>query len=195
MSEQKEYTTEDLVELAAKGLVETGVEGPYNAVSCTTSGGDYPSLGMSQWEGPRSDLLLSYIDGGDAFAGRSYSDLEGSGDIPALEELLDSEQGHAAQDLRLREDIRDMYLPVLLEAGLTNAACIIYAAIWCPTSHVVVSKFIARRLARGYDVNDLEVLSGLFYEQYADAAYDGAYLAGTQNRATNTLNWVKEAMG
>ena len=190
----KEYTQEDLIEAIATALVGTGVEGPYNAVTCTTSGGDYPSLGMSQWEGDRSDLLLSYIDGGAEFAGRSYSDLESSGDIPRLAELLDSEQGHAAQDLRLREDIRDMYLPYLLDAGLTNAACIVYAGVWCPTSHVVVRNFIKRRVARGYDVNDLGVLHELFYTQYADAAYDGAYLAGTQNRAEATLNWVKENM-
>nr|WP_320145657.1 hypothetical protein [uncultured Anaeromusa sp.] len=188
----KEYTQEDLIELIAKALVDTGVEGPYDAVTCTTSGGDYPSLGMSQWEGERSDLLLSYIEGGETFAGRAYSDLRNSGDIPALKELLDSAQGHAAQDLRLREDIRDMYLPFLLEAGLTNAACIVYAGVWCPTSHVVVRNFIRRRAERGYDVNDLGVLNGLFFEQYADAAYEGEYQAGTQNRANATMAWVME---
>ncbi len=53
-------------------------------------------MGMSQWEGldgGRGDTLLGYIDGGDRFAGRAYSDIRDSGELDVLAELLDSPQG------------------------------------------------------------------------------------------------------
>lgn len=185
-------TTEELSEAIAKGLIETGVEGGYNAVSCSTAG-DYPSMGCSQWEGigGRGDLLLSYIDGGDKFSGRTYSDIEAAGELEELAELLESEQGQAAQRMILAEDCFDAYLPFLVGAGLTSDACIIYAGIWCPTSHYVVSKFITRRAERGHDINDLETLHNLFYNEYTDAAGVGEqYRAGYENRAVNTLDYV-----
>ena len=37
----------------AKGLVATGVEGPYETCISSTAG-DYPSIGCSCWEGNRS---------------------------------------------------------------------------------------------------------------------------------------------
>ena len=70
-------TDEQLACEGAKGLIESGVEGAYNAISCSTAG-DYPSIGCSQWEGSRADYLLSWIDGGLKFIGRSYSDIESS---------------------------------------------------------------------------------------------------------------------
>ena len=56
----------ELAKAVANTLVNTGVEGGFDAVSCSTAG-DYPSIGCSQWEGGRADSLLSYIDGGDYF--------------------------------------------------------------------------------------------------------------------------------
>jgi len=41
-------TKEELAQEIAKGLINTGVEGGFNAVSCSTAG-DYPSIGCSQW--------------------------------------------------------------------------------------------------------------------------------------------------
>ena len=70
-------TDEQLAYEAAKSLIELGVEGPYNNVCCSTAG-DYPSLGVSSWEGSRADYLLSWIDGGLKFFGRSYTDIEAS---------------------------------------------------------------------------------------------------------------------
>ncbi len=176
----------------AKGLVETGVEGPYSCVTCSTAG-DYPSMGCSQWEGigGRGDMLLSYIDGGDHFAGRAYSDIEAAGELDALSALLDSEQGQAAQNIILAQDCTDKYLPALAEVdGLTNPACIIYAGIWCPTSHYVVQKFLQRRRDREYDINNLEVMRDLFQEQYAAAAGCEDYAEGYANRANTTYDYV-----
>lgn len=188
-------TNDDLARAIARGLVETGVEGRYGAVSCSTAG-DYPSMGCSQWEGlgGRGDMLLSYIDGGDQFIGRAYSDIEAAGELEALSALLDSEQGRAAQEMILAQDCADSYLPALLDAGLTDPACIVYCGIWCPTSHYVVGRFICRRLERGYDINCLETLRDLFREQYAVAADCADYADGYANRADNTYSWVKNEM-
>jgi len=184
-------TPDELTKAIARGLVETGVEGPYGAVSCSTAG-DYPSMGCSQWEGigGRGDLLLSYIDGGDQFAGRTYSDIEAAGELDALSALLDSEQGRAAQDMILAQDCANSYLPALIDAGLIDPDCIIYAGIWCPTSHYVVSRFLQRRAERGYDINCLGTLRDLFHDEYAAAADCSEYADGYANRANNTYDYV-----
>lgn len=186
-------TREELALAIAKGLVETGVEGPYDCVTCSTAG-DYPSMGCSQWEGlgGRGDLLLSYIDGGSQFAGRAYSDIEAAGELEALAELLGSEQGQAAQNMILADDCRDKYLPALAEVdGLTADASIIYAGIWCPTSHYVVMRFLQRRAERGHDLNDLETLRNLFRDEYYIAADVGEqYAEGYANRAETTYEYV-----
>lgn len=176
----------------AKGLVATGVEGGYDAVTCSTAG-DYPSMGCSQWEGldgGRGDILLGYIDGGAHFAGRSYSDIRDSGELDALKDLLDSTQGQTAQNMILADDCLQKYLPALTDAGLTDTKCIVYAGIWCPTSHYVVGKFISRRADRGYDINSLETLRDLFRDQYAAAADCENYAEGYANRANNTYDYV-----
>ena len=186
-------TKDELAQAIAKGLVETGVEGPYDCVTCSTAG-DYPSMGCSQWEGlgGRGDRLLSYIDGGDRFAGRTYSDIEATGELEALAELLGSEQGQAAQNMILADDCRDKYLPVLSDVdGLTAPASIIYAGIWCPTSHYVVMRFLQRRAERGHDLNDLETLRNLFRDEYYIAADVGEqYAEGYANRAETTYEYV-----
>ena len=49
-------TKEELARAIAKGIIETGIEGDYGSVSCSTAG-DYPSIGVSQWEGERANRL------------------------------------------------------------------------------------------------------------------------------------------
>lgn len=186
-------TDEQLAMEIAKGLIQTGVEGSYGAVTCSTAG-DYPSMGVSQWEGldgGRGDILLGYIDGGAHFSGRTYSDIESAGELDALSALLDSEQGHVAQNMILAQDCLEKYLPALYEVPvLTDDRCIIYAGIWCPTSHYVVKKFLTRRQERGYDINDLETMRDLFRDQYAAAADCEEYAEGYANRANNTYDYV-----
>ena len=183
-------TDEQLALEIAKGLVATGVEGGYNAVSCSTAG-DYPSLGVSQWEGSRGDYLLSWIDGGLKFIGRTYSDIADSGQLEELANLLDSPQGQEAQNQILANDCLNTYLPSL--TMLTNPLCKIYAGIWMPTSHNVVRVFLENRIERGFDVDDLNVLYQLFYNEYYLAADVGEeYAEGYQNRAINTYNYVTD---
>lgn len=178
-----------LAEEIAKGLINTGVEGPFDAVSCSTSG-DYPSMGCSQWEGSRGDNLLSYIDGGQHFIGRTYSDIVNSGELEQLKALLGSEQGIIAQQMILTDDCLT-YVDVLQQVPtLDDTRCLIYAGIWCPTSHYVVSKFLKNRCNTN-NLRSLEVLRDLFMTQYYRSAGVGKqYAAGYANRANITYNYV-----
>jgi hypothetical protein len=183
-------TDEQLAYEIARGIGCTGVEGGYGSISCSTAG-DYPSMGVSQWEGPRGDTLLSYIDGGIYFAGRSYSDIRGSGELDALAELLDSPQGQEAQNQILAGDCLDLYIPALKRVpNLDDSRCFIYAGIWCPTSHDVVRRFLTNR-ADSYDLRSLSTLRDIFRDQYYIAASVGArYAEGYANRAENTFQYV-----
>ena len=80
----------------AKGLINTGIEGGYDSVAKSTAY-DYPSIGVSQWEGNRANELLKAIPGGAEYADRTYIDIKASGELPMLKELLRSEAGQQAQ--------------------------------------------------------------------------------------------------
>ena len=67
-------TREELANSIADGIIEVGIEGDFDSVSCSTAG-DYPSIGVSQWEGDRAEDLLRRIPGGDYYSGRAYSDI------------------------------------------------------------------------------------------------------------------------
>lgn len=184
----------DLRHLLAKeiadGIIATGVEGGFDSVSCSTAG-NYPSMGVSQWEGPRGDNLLSWIDAGRKFMGRSYTDIVNAGELHELKHVLSSPQGQHAQREILAYDClayADMLMPLL-----TDSKCVIYAGIWCPTSDGVVKVFLQNRIKRGNDVNNLWTLRELFREEYYKAAGVGeVYRYGYANRAKNTYNYLVE---
>lgn len=183
-------TREELAKEIALGLILTEVEGPFDTV-VSSSDGDYPSIGCSCWEGPRADELLSMIPDGDKFAERSMSDLEESGDIEALEELLGSVEGIRAQKQMLANDALE-YVDILTDIeGFDDSRSIIYAGIWCPTSHYTVAKFIKNRMDE-YNMNKLEGICDAFYEEYAHAAGCDEYEEGYQNRANNTYDYVSD---
>ena len=75
-------TQAEIAHEIAKGLIETGIEGGFDAISCST-GGDYPSIGCSQWEGDRADDLLDKIPGGEKFVDRPYGGRRTGGAGPA----------------------------------------------------------------------------------------------------------------
>lgn len=184
---------EELSREASKALIDLGIEGSYGSVSCSTAD-DYPSLGVSQWEGinsGRGDILLSYIDGGSYYSNRTYSDLSDSGDIPKLKELLDSEQGHEAQEIILAQDMVGNYFDDLQQVyNLDDSRCFIYALCWCPTSSVVVRRFLQQRQDQ-YDIRNLSTIRDLFKDEYYIAADVGEkYALGYANRAVNTFNYV-----
>ena len=173
----------------AKGIINTGIEGPYDAVSSSTAG-DYPSMGCSQWEGPRGDYLLSWIDGGNQFTGRTYSDIVNCGQLATLKQLLGSEQGRAAQVAILTEDCKK-YVQILQQvATLDDTRCLIYAGMWCPTNHYVVKRFLENREGK-YNLRSLSTLRDLFRDQYYIAANVGeTYATGYANRAQITYEYV-----
>lgn len=176
----------------AKGIVSTGVEGAYDSISCSTAG-DYPSMGVSQWEGlngGRGDQLLSWLDGGNHYMSRTYSDIKESGEIPALKALLGSEQGQAAQLAILADDCKEYVDELRLVPTLDDTRCLIYAGIWCPTSLFVVSRFL-HRLWSMYNLRSLETMRTLFRDRYYIAADVGdEYKLGYANRADNTYDYV-----
>lgn len=181
----------DLGKEIAIGLLNTGVEGGYGSVSCSTAG-DYPSMGCQQIEGigGRGDELLNSIPGGDHYAGRSYSDIEAAGELSSLAALLDSTEGQAAQMTILQRDTVT-YAQACINAGLTDARCVIYGGMWCPTSEYIVGLFIQHRLSRGYDIAaNLDTLNQTFYNEYAIAADCENDTDGYQNRAENTYSYV-----
>lgn len=174
----------------AHGIIATGVEGALDSVACSTAY-SYPSIGVSQWEGNRADELLGTIDGGSKFIGRSYMNIKASGELPALKKILRSEQGKAAQEQLLARDCLT-YVDALQQVPtLDDTRCLIYAGIWCPTNHRVVSVFLHNRYNRGCNLRSLAVLRDLFVSEYYIAADVGEqYYAGYKNRAWRTYDYV-----
>ena len=184
----------DLRHLLAKeiadGIIATGVEGGFDSVSCSTAG-NYPSMGVSQWEGARGDNLLSWIDAGRKFMGRSYQDIVDAGELYELKHVLSSPQGQHAQREILAYDCLD-YVDVLMPL-IADSKCVIYAGIWCPTSTMVVEIFVKNRIKWGYDVNNLAKLRDVFSEQYWKAADVGEqYRQGYANRADRTYDYLAD---
>lgn len=183
-------TKEELAHEIAVGLIKTGVEGPFSNV-CSSTAGDYPSIGISSWEGNRADNILKQLPGAEKFIGRTYSSLAHSGDKSVLANLLDSAKGRQIQLETLANDCI-MYVEALWDvATLDDTRATIYAGIWCPTSHNVVRKFLQKREVRGYNLRSLETVHKLFYDQYADAAGVPECTVGYQNRALRTYHYVK----
>lgn len=181
-------TREELARAIADGIIATHVEGDFDSVSCSTAD-DYPSIGVSQWEGSRADDLLSRIPGGDRYAGLSYSDIADSGELWNLEALLNSTDGQEAQRQKLAEDCLD-YVDALWEiSNLDDTRCTIYAGIWCPTSTSVVCRFLENR-QWSYDLRNLHTVRALFKYQYARAAGCEEYAEGYANRADATYEYV-----
>ena len=182
----------DLRHLLAKeiadGIIVTGVEGAYDSVAKSTAY-SYPSMGVSQWEGKRGDNLLSWIDAGRKFIGRSYSDIVNAGELYELKHVLSSPQGQHAQREILAYDCLD-YVDMLMPL-IADSKCVIYGGIWCPTSTMVVEIFVKNRIKWGYDVNNLEVLRNVFRDQYWKAADVGEeYRRGYANRADRTYDYL-----
>lgn len=182
-------TVEELAKEIARGLIETGIEGGYDSISCSTAG-DYPSIGVSQWEGGRADALLSRIPGAARFMDRAYSNFS-VGDLEDLAELLDSDAGREAQLAQLAEDCVEYVEELQKVESLDDSRCLIYCGMWCPTSHSVVRRFLENR-EDDYDLRDLEVVRTLFQYDYAAAAGCAEYGYGYANRANTTYVYVTE---
>lgn len=179
----------NLAKEIAKGLINTGIEGGYDSVAKSTAY-DYPSIGVSQWEGYRADELLSRISGGEYFQNRSYADIKNSGDLPILKALLISDAGQQAQLEQLSFDCLDYVEALQQIPTLDDTRCIIYAGMWCPTSTYVVRRFLENRYLH-IDLRSLQALNNLFKNCYYIAAdVDDMYRPGYANRADVTYQYV-----
>lgn len=183
---------DELARLIAKGLIETGVEGGYDNVCCSTAY-DSLCLGVSSWEQERGQALLAMISGADKFISRPYSDLSDE-EIEELSALLDSEQGHIAQLNLLANDCLD-YVFAVIDAGLNSDASIIYAGMWCPTSTYVVCRAIAMAKEEGVDVDDVDSLADYFHDNYAIIADCEEYEEGYQNRSNASVSYIHSVVG
>ena len=172
----------------AKGIIETGIEGTWGDVARSTKG-DYPSIGISQWEGIRADGLLLTIPGGKRYAGESYTDLKAKGNLGKLSTLLASYEGKKAQQTELENDCLHYVQSLLKVPHFTNSECITYAGMWCPTSTKIVRLFLTNRCL-DYDINNLTCLHNLFKNQYAKAAGVTRYQKGYERRAERTKQFV-----
>ena len=182
-------TPSQLAYEVAMGLINTGIEGVYSSVECS-SAGDYPSIGVSQWEGDRADALLDRIPGGIRYVDHPFSRLVSQAMIEELEKLLDSPEGRKAQVDYLAEDCMHYVDYLSAVRTLDDPRCIIYACMWCPTSHYVVKRFLTNRENR-VNLRSLKALRDLFYNEYAKAAsVSYRYYAGYQNRAEKTYQYV-----
>ncbi len=65
----------------------------------------------------------------------------------------------------------------------------IYAGMWCPTSHYVVRKFLWNREDE-HNLRDLDEMRKLFEYDYAIAADCAEYAYGYANRARTTFEYV-----
>ena len=188
---QEDSNRKILADEIAKGIIETGVEGPFDTV-CRSTAGDYPSMGVSCWEGlgGRGDSLLASIEGGSVYIGRSYSDLKKCGELVNLAALLDSGAGREAQQKLLASDCLNYVDALRRVPTLDDTRCLIYAGIWCPTSTYVVTRFLSRALPV-YNLRSLKEMRQLFYARYWLAADVGErYRAGYESRAERTYDYV-----
>ena len=184
-------TSHQIAHEIALGIINTGIEGRYDSISCS-SAGDYPSIGVSQWEGDRADALLHKMPGGIRFMDLPFGHLVSNNLIYDLKHLLDSPEGRKVQIKTLEEDCLN-YITFLLDIeNLDDPRCLIYAGMWCPTSHYVVRRFLQNRKDR-VNYRSLKALRDLFYNEYASASsIDYQYYAGYKNRADITYQYVAE---
>ncbi len=179
---------EKLAQEIAKGLINTGVEGPFDTAVKSTAY-NYPSIGVSCWEGARANELLNNIPGGAQFANRSFINIQASGELPMLKILLDSSEGRKAQLDMLAKDCVYYVEQLQQVPGLDDTRCLIYAGMWCPTSTYVVKKFLQNRADR--NLRSLNNLKEMFRTEYWKAAGVGEmYYAGYANRAETTYQYV-----
>lgn len=183
-------TQSELAHEIALGLINTGIEGGYDSVSCSTAG-NYPSIGCSQWEGSRANDLLENIPGGDKFIDRAYSDIEAADEVDELAALISSDAGQAAQLAQLERDCLSYVETLANICDFDDSRCVIYAGMWCPTSTGTVARFIRRRRDRAYNVRSLDTLRTMFRDEYADAAMiPASCYEGYANRAETTFQYV-----
>ena len=177
-------TVEDIASYVAIMLIETGVEGAFNAVT-KSSKTDYPSIGCSQWLYDRADNLLKKIPGCSKFVGMKYSTIVNSGLMDELKRLLDTDEARVIQLQQLADDCLSYVENLRQIPYLDDTRCLIYAATWATTSVSTVNSFI--KYQNGYiNIRSLLDLTNAFANYYREFfGVDAKYQQGYFNRAWN----------
>jgi N-acetylmuramoyl-L-alanine amidase len=159
-------TREDIAQYVAQMLIETGVEGNYDDVTCASKA-DYPSIGISQWTYDRADNILKKIPGGNDFIGVNYSYIVNNGLMNELRNILSSEKGREVQLQQLADDCFDYVNGLASIPNLDDTRCLIYAATWATTSLSRTKSFI--EIQNGYiNIRSLIDLSAAFANYYRE---------------------------
>ena len=174
----------------AKGLVATGVEGPYDTLVLSAAG-DYPSIGCSCWEGIRADTIFKEL-GLSEYAGRSFSSLSDS-DKSKIKLALGSEKGQQVQWAILSKDTAGYVDEILKTVTVNNIRSLIYLGIWCPTSTYSVVRHAAKFSSI---LDDLDKLNSAFVDAPTSYALTTSglgtqYEDGYRNRGNRTLAYCK----
>ena len=174
----------------AKGLVVTGVEGPYDTLVISTAG-DYPSIGCSCWEGARADAIFKELGLSD-YAGRSFSSLSDA-DKSKIKLALGSDKGQQVQWAILSKDTAGYVDEILKTVTVENIRCLIYLGIWCPTSTYCVVRHAAKFSSC---LDDLDKLNSAFIDaptSYAltTSGLGSSFEEGYRNRGNRTLAYCK----
>ena len=174
----------------AKGLVATGVEGPYDTLVISTAG-DYPSIGCSCWEGARADAIFKELGLSD-YAGRSFSSLSDA-DKSKIKLALGSDKGQQVQWAILSKDTAGYVDEILKTVTVENIRCLIYLGIWCPTSTYCVVRHAAKFSSC---LDDLDKLNSAFIDaptSYAltTSGLGSSFEEGYRNRGNRTLAYCK----
>lgn len=181
---------ENLAFYVAKTLLETGVEGGYDAIT-KSSQKDLPSIGCSQWLADRADSLLKKIPGGDRFAGKSYSYLSGNGLLEELASVISTPEGIEIQKKQLAEDCLAYVNAVQQVEYMDDTRCAIYAASWCTVSKIWVSGFLNQLKQSGVNIRSLKELANGFSGGFLDyCGLNNRYRQGYSNRAWNVYYYV-----
>lgn len=187
-----------VVKFIVIGMVVGGYEGGFNNC-CKSSAGDYPSFGIGGWEGIGSegDQFLSRMAAKDSslssltsYAGKSYSELEASGELKIIQDTLETEAGKKAQTAILAEDFPGTYWGVMNnhfpEFFSLEPRSQIYIGMWMNTGPNCCAPFIKKR-----PHDDFETVYKVFKEEYGPAAVSSEYWDGYANRADGTYDYVK----
>lgn len=189
-------STETMAKAMAVGLLNTHVEGYYNSFTCST-GGNYPSMGFSQWEGSRGDELLKDLGLGQ-YAGKSNDTLIALGADKIIAAALNTEKGHQTQMNKAITDMKNVLSNIRnILPDLTNTKCALYIGIWSPTTYFgeATCRFLKKRIDPD-KINSLEAVHAVFandgYAQWAlgyDQSVFNANHDGYNNRANITYKY------
>ena len=162
----KSITTKDIARYVAQMLIETGVEGNYNDITCASKA-DYPSIGISQWTYDRADEILKKIPGASKFVGLNYSYIVNNGLLYELKSIISTKQGQEIQLKQLASDCMDYVEGLKSISNLDDTRCLIYAATWATTSLNRTKGFI--EIQNGYiNIHSLIDLAAAFANYYRE---------------------------